>query len=308
MKIKINKIKITGRIRKEINKIEELAEDIRENGLITPIAVFPLDNGKYQLLAGLRRVRAMELNGETEIDAKVFPISDADSSIAIEYSENEQREPLTFSEKMDYAKLIEEVEMEKAKERQSMGGKGRVSNNETGAIRDKIGAKIGMSGRQYARAKYIVENAPQKIIDELDNNERTVTGTYNELCAKEKYKNKFRHNEQFESPTPILTPPPRTKEVEFIPIYNKSDYISPEAEIKELQNQIKKERIRAAIAESKLVRETELRKNEAKHYNTIIEMLKKQLNRTYIKISELETKYEPGEKTSWKTPETEYML
>jgi len=36
MKIKINKIKITGRIRKEVGKIEELAADIRKHGLISP--------------------------------------------------------------------------------------------------------------------------------------------------------------------------------------------------------------------------------------------------------------------------------
>jgi len=73
MKIEIGKIKITKRI--------------RELGLITPIAVMRLDGGEFHLLAGLRRIRAMEFNGETEIGAKVFPVSDAEEALRIEYSD-----------------------------------------------------------------------------------------------------------------------------------------------------------------------------------------------------------------------------
>jgi ParB family chromosome partitioning protein len=301
MKIKINKIKIADRLRKEIRNIDELAADIRKHGLISPIAVIPLGNGEYKLLAGFRRLRAMELNGETEIDVKIFSVSDAESAIKIEHSENEQREPLTFSEKMEYAKLIEEIETEKARERKSMGGKGGVlknadcgSNIKPGKSRDIIGAKIGMSGNQYNRAKYIAANAPQEIIDELDYGKRKISQTYHEL--RDKQENKFRHEEQNNIPDPILAL--ELKEFGIIFGDNEPDNISPETEIKELQDQIKKERIRADIAESKLASETELRKNEAKHYNTIIEMLKKQLNRAHKIISELEKKYESDEKTS----------
>ncbi|GHU51781.1 hypothetical protein AGMMS49975_06280 [Clostridia bacterium] len=41
--------------------------------------------------------------------------------LKIEFSENEQREPFTYSEKMDYARLIEEIETAKAKERMLLG-------------------------------------------------------------------------------------------------------------------------------------------------------------------------------------------
>jgi ParB-like chromosome segregation protein Spo0J len=39
MTIRTDKIKITARVRKEIGKIEELAANIREHGLINPITV-----------------------------------------------------------------------------------------------------------------------------------------------------------------------------------------------------------------------------------------------------------------------------
>jgi len=192
MLVDIRKIKVTERIRKEVGKIEELAANIREHGLIMPIAVMPLGGGEYQLLAGLRRLRAMELNGETEIDAKVFPASDAEAALKIEYSENDQREPFTYSENMDYARLAEEIETAKAKERMLAGKSPErtdpVDHGPQGGnkSRDAIGAKINMSGRQYDRAKYIAKNAPQEIIDELDRGERKIRSTYDELRAKEK--------------------------------------------------------------------------------------------------------------------------
>jgi len=192
MKIQIDKIKIAERIRKEVTKVDELAANIRERGLITPIAVMDIGGGEYQLLAGLRRIRAMEMNGEAEIDAKVFPVFEAEDALKIEYSENEQREGFTFSEKMEYAAVIEEIEKAKARERQVEGGQRKlplqgpeVNGRQKRETRSVVGEKIGISGKQYDRAKYITKNAPQEVIGELDRGERTIRGTYDELRATE---------------------------------------------------------------------------------------------------------------------------
>ncbi|GHU53712.1 hypothetical protein FACS1894132_06650 [Clostridia bacterium] len=204
MKIEIRRIKVAERIRKTVNKIDELAADIRENGLITPIAVMQNSTEgsslpDYQLLAGLRRLRAMELNGETEIEVNVIPAADAEAALKIEFSENEQREPFTYSEKIDYARLIEEIERVKAQERKvesgAIYGRGHEKKVEDCGsqpikrqpqTRDIVGEKIGLSGKQYDRAKYIAANAPPEVIDELDRGERSIRGTYDELRAKEK--------------------------------------------------------------------------------------------------------------------------
>ena len=208
MKAAIDSIIIKERIRKEITRIPELAADIEKNGLLHPVTVMALDGG-YRLLAGLRRIRATQSLGWAEIDVKVVAPADAEAALNIEISENEQREEFTFSEKMDYGQLIEEIEKEKAKERMLSGKKcddpvdrgpqgtarekggfeedaGRGTNLEQGKSRDAIGAKIGMSGKQYDRAKYIADNAPPEVIEQLDRGERTIRGTYDELRAKEK--------------------------------------------------------------------------------------------------------------------------
>jgi ParB family chromosome partitioning protein len=209
MKMEISKIKVAERIRKLTEKIDELAANIQKNGLINPITIMETNDGdEYQLLAGLRRLNAARSLGWTEIDVNIVPPKDAEAALNIEYSENVQRENFTYSEKMDYTQLISEIESAKAKERMLAGKtadidpgeflpQGTSEEDNFGKIpstdhkrkpraRDIIGAKIGMSGKQYDMAKYIAKHASQEIIDELDRNERTITGTYNELRDAEK--------------------------------------------------------------------------------------------------------------------------
>ncbi len=189
MKIEVESIKVAARIRKLTARIDELAQDIEQNGLINPITVMAVDGG-YQLLAGLRRLRAAQSLGWAEIEATVAAPKDAEAALLIEHSENVQREQFTFSEKMDYARLVEEIEKAKALERKSMGGKGGVDEevdgrppHAVGKARDIIGEKIEMSGRQYDRAKYVADHGPQSVIDEIDNGKRTVNSAYVELRA-----------------------------------------------------------------------------------------------------------------------------
>ena len=192
MRIEIETIKVAERIRKLTAGLDELAKDIQKNGLINPITVMAVEGG-YQLLAGLRRLRATQTLGWEQIAVTVVSPKDAEAALNIEYSENVQREAFTFSEKMDYARLIKEIESAKARERMLFGktvendapplarGEGR-KKRETCAI---IGDRIGMSGAQYDRARYIADHAQQEVIDELDRGERTIYRTYKELRAAE---------------------------------------------------------------------------------------------------------------------------
>ena len=53
VKVAIERIIIKERIRKDISKISELAEDIKKNGLINPVTVMSLTNGARRLLWSL---------------------------------------------------------------------------------------------------------------------------------------------------------------------------------------------------------------------------------------------------------------
>ena len=55
------------RTRMDPQSIAELADSIRAQGLIQPILVRPVENGKYEIIAGERRWRAAQLAGLTQV-------------------------------------------------------------------------------------------------------------------------------------------------------------------------------------------------------------------------------------------------
>ncbi len=73
-------------------RLQELADSIRANGIIQPLVVRPRD-GRYQLVAGERRWRAARLAGITDVPVSVQDIPD-DRLLEITLVENIQREDL----------------------------------------------------------------------------------------------------------------------------------------------------------------------------------------------------------------------
>lgn len=88
-------------------KMEELAESIRQNGIIQPLTVRKLSSGYYQIIAGERRWRAARMAGLTEVPAVVI---EADDRKAMELAmiENLQREDLDPIEEAEgYRALVD---------------------------------------------------------------------------------------------------------------------------------------------------------------------------------------------------------
>ena len=71
LKIEISKIKIGKRLRKEQGDIDELAESIKEYGLLSPIIIRRLDDDSYKLLAGWRRIYAVKALQVNRIHSKI---------------------------------------------------------------------------------------------------------------------------------------------------------------------------------------------------------------------------------------------
>ncbi|WP_280788466.1 ParB N-terminal domain-containing protein [Paenibacillus sp. PastF-3] len=165
MLIDISKIKVTERIRQEFIGIEELAQDITENGLINPIVV----TSDYQLIAGERRLRAHQHMGMEKVEVNVMEVRDRAHHLQLEISENEHRRDFTFSERIAYGKKIEELERIKAKERMSSPDKESLPESDKGQVRDIVAEQAGFgSGRNYDKAKFVAEYATPEIIQELD--------------------------------------------------------------------------------------------------------------------------------------------
>lgn len=87
--------------------LEELAASIGQRGVIQPIIVRPMDNGRYQLVAGERRWRAAQKARLHEIPALVRDLSERDV-MALALIENLQREDLNpIEEARAYSRLAE---------------------------------------------------------------------------------------------------------------------------------------------------------------------------------------------------------
>jgi len=89
------------------DKVRELAESIRENGLLQPI-LLRSSNGRYEIVAGDRRYLAHKILDRKEINAIVRELDDQET-VVIRGIENLQRENLTPSEEgLVYLALKEE--------------------------------------------------------------------------------------------------------------------------------------------------------------------------------------------------------
>lgn len=95
------------RIHFDQEKLEELAQSIKENGLIQPLIVRKSSIIGYELLAGERRLRASQLAGLTRVPAIVKELSD-DELLSQAIIENLQRSDLNpIEEATSYQRLIE---------------------------------------------------------------------------------------------------------------------------------------------------------------------------------------------------------
>jgi len=95
----------------EDEKLLELSESIKHLGVIQPITVRKLENGRYQLISGERRLRAAKLAGLTSIPAFIRDVSETEI-LQLALVENIQREDLNAIDvAIALEKLIEEYNL-----------------------------------------------------------------------------------------------------------------------------------------------------------------------------------------------------
>ena len=92
-------------------KLDELAASIKEHGIIQPLIVGSKKNGKYELIAGERRLRASKLAGLKEVPVIIKDVDNQDK-LEIALIENIQREDLNPIDcAMSYRRLIDEFHL-----------------------------------------------------------------------------------------------------------------------------------------------------------------------------------------------------
>lgn len=109
--------------RKEFDeeKLDELANSIKEHGIIQPLTVRYIGEKKFELISGERRLKASKLAGLTEIAAYVRKADD-EQSMAFALIENIQREDLNALEvALAYKRLLEEFDYTQAQVAERVG-------------------------------------------------------------------------------------------------------------------------------------------------------------------------------------------
>lgn len=105
----------------EDEPLQQLAESIKEHGLIQPLLVRPLQKGGYQIVAGERRWRASRMAGLTEVPVIIKELDDA-KTMEIALIENLQRENLNpVEEALGFRELMESFSMTQAEVSKSVG-------------------------------------------------------------------------------------------------------------------------------------------------------------------------------------------
>ncbi|MCF8199386.1 MAG: ParB/RepB/Spo0J family partition protein [Sulfuritalea sp.] len=103
--------KYQPRTRMDPGSLEELAASIKVQGLIQPISVRPVSNGRYEIIAGERRWRASQIAGLAEVPVLIREIAD-EAALAMSLIENIQREDLNpLEEAAGMQRLLDEFQM-----------------------------------------------------------------------------------------------------------------------------------------------------------------------------------------------------
>ena len=96
-------------VRREVGDISELANSIREQGILEPLVVRPTQDGNYEVIIGSRRLASAKEIGLPVVPVVVQEISDADA-IVRSLVENLQRGDLTLEDRVEAYKRLQNID------------------------------------------------------------------------------------------------------------------------------------------------------------------------------------------------------
>lgn len=135
-------------------KMDELVESIKLNGILTPVLVRPV-GGIYEMISGHRRLHAAKLAGLTKVPAIVKELADDDAAL-IMIDSNVQREEILPSERAFSLKMKMDIMKRQGKRNDLTSG-----HDVQKFSADSIGEENGISGRQVKRYIRLTELLPE---------------------------------------------------------------------------------------------------------------------------------------------------
>ena len=146
-------------------KMQELVESIKVNGVLSPVLIRPTGMDTYEMISGHRRLHAAQLAGLTAIPSIIREMTDDEAVIAM-VDANIQREELLPSEKA-FAYKMKMDAMNHQGERQDLTC-GQNDHKLSGVkSRDVIAQQVGESARNIQRYIHLTELIPE-LLEYLD--------------------------------------------------------------------------------------------------------------------------------------------
>ncbi len=148
--------------------LEELAESIKAQGVMQPIVVRGIGEGRYEIIAGERRWRATQIAGLDKIPAVIRDVPD-EAAIAMALIENIQRENLNpIEEAVALKRLQDEFELTHAEVAQAVGKSRATVTNllRLIALTDEVKTLLERGDLEmgHARALLTLEPAQQRAV------------------------------------------------------------------------------------------------------------------------------------------------
>ena len=147
--------------------LQELADSIKEIGIIQPITLRKMDDGTYQIIAGERRFRASQLAGLTAVPAYIRTADD-ENVMEMALVENIQREDLNAMEiALAYQHLLEEYELTQERLSERVGKKCTTVANYLRLLKLPAQIQMALKNREldmgHARALLALDNPVDQI-------------------------------------------------------------------------------------------------------------------------------------------------
>lgn len=147
--------------------LQELADSIKEIGIIQPITLRKMDDGTYQIIAGERRFRASQLAGLTAVPAYIRTADD-ENVMEMALVENIQREDLNAMEiALAYQHLLEEYELTQERLSERVGKKRTTVANYLRLLKLPAQIQMALKNREldmgHARALLALDNPVEQI-------------------------------------------------------------------------------------------------------------------------------------------------
>jgi ParB family transcriptional regulator, chromosome partitioning protein len=147
--------------------LDELATSIKEIGVIQPITVRELNNGRYQLITGERRFRAARIAGLTHIPAFIRSANDQ-GMLEMALVENIQREDLNAVDiAISYQRLVEECSLTQENLSLRVGKKRATVSNYLRLLKLPAEIQVGIRDNKitmgHARTLVTIENPKDQL-------------------------------------------------------------------------------------------------------------------------------------------------